>query len=342
MILSGYAYKIGMDGACDFDILTRLMELRHFRYFVAVADELSFTRAAKRLGLAQPPLSRQIRALENEIGVQLFERRSRKVFLTDAGRGLVSAARAVLEQAAAAVDAARQAKNGEFGTIRVGFGKGLGDVVSMAINRHIRLFPNMEVDVRDILSGHQSEALLGRSIDVGFMHGPATALGIASEGLFKEGLTVVLARSNPLVRRPYLRLKNLRDQTLLLLDRSMSPRFHDLALALYRHAGLSPKIVITETTCYDEAGAMMVASGKGIVLAVGKNPVHPSFADQLATLHLREPHAMIEVHLAYRQGEDSPTILNFVDTAKNTLQRTPRSAPRARSLRSTKFSHKRA
>jgi len=300
------------------------MELRHFRYFVAVAEDLSFTRAAKRLGMAQPPLSRQIRSLENEIGVALFERRSRKVFLTDAGCGFLSAARRVLEQAAAAVDAAHQANNGELGTIRVGFGKGLGDAVSLAINQHIRWFPDIEVDVRDILSGHQSEALLSRKIDVGFTHGQLASLDIASEVLFREGLSVVLSRANPLARRPYLRLRELSEQTLLLLDRSMSPRFHDLALLLYRNAGLSPKIVVTETTCYDESGAMMAASGKGIVLAVGRNPTHPSFADQLVTLPLREPQAVIEVHAAWRKGETSPTILNFLQTARRLLQRGPR------------------
>src|SRR5438445_870501 len=84
------------------------MELYHLRYVIAVAEDLSFTKAAKRLGMAQPPLSRQIRALEEEIGVQLFERRSARVFLTDAGRGFLNGARSVLDSAVAAVDAARQ------------------------------------------------------------------------------------------------------------------------------------------------------------------------------------------------------------------------------------------
>src|ERR1700691_6156718 len=161
-----------MDASADSDILRRQMELHHLRYFVAVAEDLSFTRAAKRLRMAQPPLSRQIRSLENEIGVQLFERRSAKVFLTDAGCRFLNAVRSVLEQVELAVDLARQTKSGELGTVRVGLGKGLGDVVSLVINRHMRLFPKIEVDVRDILSGQQSEALLARKIDFGFSHGP--------------------------------------------------------------------------------------------------------------------------------------------------------------------------
>jgi DNA-binding transcriptional LysR family regulator len=319
-----YRYEKGMASRAASAILGVAMELHHLRYFVAVAEELSFTKAAKRLKMAQPPLSRQIRSLENEIGVQLFERRSGKAFLTDAGCRFLNAVRAALEQVEAAVEVARQTKNGELGTVRVGFGKGLGDIVSLVINRHVRLFPKIEVDVRDTFSGHQSPALMGRTIDVGFSHGPAASLELTSEKLFQEGLSVVLARSNPLARRPYLRLRDLSHETLLLIERSMSPAVHDLALALCRDAGLSPRIVLTESTPYDEAGAMMAASGKGVFLAVGKNPSHPSFADRLLALDLREPLARIEVHAAWRRGESSSTILNFVETARTLLQRVSR------------------
>lgn len=296
------------------------MELHHLRYFLAVAEDLSFTSAARRLKMAQPPLSRQIQSLENELGVKLFERRSRKVFLTGSGAQFMTAARLVLEQAQLAVDVARQSRDGELGTVRVGFGKGLGDVVSLVINQHVRLFPEIEFDFRDILSGHQSESLLTRKIDVGFSHGPATSLEVASEKLFRESLSVVLARTNPLAKRSYLRLNDLRHETLLLIERWISPHVHDLALSLCRNAGLSPRIVMTESTCYDEAGAMMAATGKGVFLAVGKNPTHPSFADRLVALNLREPQATIEVHAAWRRGESSRTILNFIQTARTQLQ----------------------
>jgi len=223
----------------------------------------------------------------------------------------------------------------------------LGDVVSLAINQHMRLFPKIEVDVRDILSGYQSPALLTRNIDVGFSHGPATSLELASEKLFKESLSVVLARSNPLAKRTHLRLKDLRHQTLLLIERSISPHFHDLALTLCRDAGLSPRIVLTESTVYDEAGALMASSGKGVFLAVGKSPCHPSFADRLVALPLRETLATLEVHVAWRRGESSSTVLNFIETTRALLQRgsrvldmrnfprigRPASAPRSQKLR---------
>lgn len=297
------------------------MELYHLRYFVAVAEDLSFVKAAKRLSMTQPPLSRQIRSLENEIGVQLFERRSRRVFLTDAGCRFLKAARVVLDEAATAVDVARQSKNGELGTIRIGFGKGLGDVVSLAINKHIRIFPSIEVDVRDIFSGLQLEALLSRKIDVGFLHGPPNSPEVACERLFAESFSVVLARSNPLAKRSCLHLKELSSETLLLIERAISPAVHDKSIELCRHAGLNLRTIITETTCYDESGAMMAASGKGLFIAVGKNPLHPSFSDQLVALRLDEPSAFVEVHVIWRRGESSQTIFNFIDTARGLLQR---------------------
>jgi DNA-binding transcriptional LysR family regulator len=314
--------RYGFDGKVEYTAAR--MKLNHLRYFTAVAEDLSFTKAARRLKMAQPPLSRQIRSLETEIGVQLFERRSGKVLLTDAGCRFLPAVRLALEQIEAAVDVVRQTKDGELGTVRVGFGKGLGDVVSLVINQHMRFFPKIEVDVRDILSGHQIEALLGRKIDVGFSHGPPTSRDLASEKLFEESLSIVLARSNVLSKRPYLRLKDLSHQTLLLIERWISPNVHDLAVTLCRDAGLSPRIVLTESTIYDEVGAMMAASGKGVFIAVGKNPCHPSFADQLVALNLREPRATLEVHAAWRRGESSSTILNFIETTRTLLQRVGR------------------
>jgi DNA-binding transcriptional LysR family regulator len=297
------------------------MELHHFRYFVAVAEELSFTNAAKRLGMSQPPLSYQIRSLENEIGVQLFERRSRKVFLTDAGGRFLDAARLVLQQAEAAVDVARQAKSGALGTVRVGFGKGLGDTVSAIINQHLRLFPSIEIDVRDVFSGFQVEALRSRKIDVGFLHGDPAALDLVSEKLYKEKLTVVLPRSSPLSKRSRLAMSDLREQTIMLIDRSISPGVYDKVLELSRDAGLNPRTVSTDSTPYDEAGAMMVASGRGIYFAVGKSPIHPSFAERLVALPIRDSSAAIEVTIAWRKGESTPATLNFIESARKRRRR---------------------
>jgi DNA-binding transcriptional LysR family regulator len=292
------------------------MEFRQLKYFVAAAEELNFTKAAKRLGIAQPPVSRQIAQLERELKVELFQRTNGKVLLTEAGQRFLSESRALLRQAEVAVEIARQAKMGVVGSIRVAMGKGLGDIVSHVINHHIRLVPGIDFDIVDSVSGPQSDALAAGRIDVGFLRPPVSSLEVVSQKLFSERLTTVLRKSSPLARRSRLSLRDLRSETVLLINRPLSPGVHDKTLELYRRAGVSPQITPVDITCYEEAGAMMVATGRGIYLAVGKNPIHPSFADQLVAIPLADPSAFIEVHIAWRKDESSPAILSFLDTAR--------------------------
>jgi DNA-binding transcriptional LysR family regulator len=296
------------------------MELRHLRYFVMVAEELNFTRAAKSLEIAQSVLSRQIHDLEREIGVQLLDRNSSRVLLTDAGSRLLSEARVVLQHAAQAVEAARNVEAGPAGTLRAGIGKGLGNVVSRIINGYLRLFPAVEIDVKDIASGFQSAAFNDRKIDVGFMRPPVDNLQLASRPLFAEGLSVVLRKASPLARRARIRLKDVAHERLLMIDRRIAPGVYEKMLELYRNAGITPRIVPTETMPYDEAGAILVDSGKGIYLAVGESPYHPSFADRLVALPLCEPSAVVPVHIVWRRNEQARTALEFVRYAERIFE----------------------
>src|SRR5215831_1232983 len=292
------------------------MEFRQLKYFVAAAEELNFTKAAKRLGIAQPPVSRQIGQLERELEIQLFQRTNGKVLLTDAGQRFLSEARALLRQVEIAAEIARQAKAGAVGTIRVAMGKGLGDIVSHIINQHIRMVPGIDFDIMDAISGTQGEALADGRVDVGFLRPPVMTLDVTSQKLFSERLTIVLRKSSPLARRSRLLLKDLKNETVLLINRPLSPGVHDKTLELLRHSGISPRITPVDITCYDEAGAMMVATGRGVYLAVGKNPIHPSFADQLTAIPLADPSAFVEVHIAWRKDESSPAVSSFLDTAR--------------------------
>jgi DNA-binding transcriptional LysR family regulator len=293
------------------------MELRHLYSFIAVAEELNFTRAARRLQIAQPPVSRHIRDLETELGVKLFDRTSSRVFLTDAGRGFLNEVRVVLHHVSQAVEAARLAGRAGTGTVRLGIGKGLGDVVGRIVNEYLRLYPKVEIDVRDIASGFQAEAFIDRKIDVGFMRMPIDAPQLASAPLFEEQFSVVLRKSSPLAKHKVLRLRDLAQETILLIDRKISPGAYDLSLALFRNQGITPRVVSTATMPYEEAGSILVDSGKGIYLALGRNPIHPSFIDTLLTLPLKEPAAVIEVRVVWRKDEQARTTLDFVQFTRD-------------------------
>lgn len=302
-----------------------LMELRHLRYFITLAEELNFTKAAKRLDIGQPVLSRQIRDLELEIGVQLFDRNSSRVFLTDAGSRFLSEARVAVQHAAQAVEAARQVQAGAAGTLRVAIGKGLGNVVSLVVNGFLQRFPKVEVDVTNVASGFQSEAFHARKIDVGFMRPPVANPELTSSFLFEERFSVVLRKTSMLAKRKRrIRLKDLANEKILMIDDRISPGFNEKVLKLFRNAGITPRIIPTETMPYDEAGAILVESGKGIYLAVGEGPCYPSFADRLLVLPLEEPSALMPVHIVWRKDEQSKTTLEFVRYVQERFRKRPK------------------
>ncbi len=324
------------------------MELRHLHSFIAVAEELSFTKAAKRLQIAQPPVCRHIRDLETELGIQLFERNSNRVFLTDAGRSFLNEVRVVVQHVAQAVEAARQASGGWAGTVRLGIAKGLGDVISRILNEYLRLASRVEIHVLDIPSGFQGAALMDRKIDVGFMRPPVDSPQLESSPLFLEPFSVVLRKVSPLGKRKVLHVRDLVDETLLLIDRRISPGVYDKTLALFREQGFKPKTVPTGTISADEAGSVLVDSGKGIFLAVGRNPIHPAFTDRLVSLPLKDPSALTEVYIVWRRNEQAKATLDFVQFARNTFHNNPGFAPGAnvsrkngsRRLRTSEASHR--
>ena len=304
------------------------MELRHLRYFIAVAEALNFSEAARRLNIAQPPLSRQIQQLETELGALLLVRDRRKVELTDAGRVLLHEARMLVSQTLFTMDAVRRAHSGEYGLVRVGLGSGLGKKIEQVLVKHAKRFPDVDIRCKDILSTRQNDALVERQIDVGFLRPPVDLQRLASEPLFEEQFLVFLSKKHPLARRRKLKLKQLAGETLLLYDRNQSTGVFDKTLELYRQAGLSPKIIFTNTAPFEEAGVLLVSSGKGIYLGVGAVLTDPTGASELAAIPLDEPAARIEVHMAWRKGETSGAVLAFVDSARSVLRTSRRGSRR--------------
>ena len=296
------------------------MELRHLRYFVTVAETLNFSKAAARLHIAQPPLSRQIRQLEDELGTALLIRDRRRVVLTDAGKVFLQEARGILNQAEHAMESVRRVAKGELGKLRVGIGSGLGQAVNRALFEHLKSHPGVEVECQDILSSLQNAALVEREIDVGFMRPPIDTENVASQKLFEEPFCVYLPKSHPLAHQRKVKLQQVKDEALLLYDRSVSRGVYDKTLELYREAGLTPRIVRTHTAPYDEAGTVLVSSGKGIYLGVGAVRSKPGGNGGVVMVPLDEPHAKVYAHVVWRKGETSGVVLAFLETVKRVFR----------------------
>lgn len=297
----------------------RGVELRHIRYFIAVAEYLNFSKAAEQLHIAQPPLSRQIRQLEDDLGVALFLRNKRRVELTKAGVAFLEEARRLIVQVGHAAEAARHAQEGESGIVRIGIGSGLGGAVSKVVFEHRRQWPIIDIECRDVFSNLQNEALRKGEIDVGFLRPPVDRVNLDCELLFEEEFVVVLPRKHRLAKRRLLTLKEVAHEPLIIFDRNLSSGLYDKILALYSRQGLTPRLIPTRVEAHEEAGAIMVASGKAIFMGAGAIVNRSVAGLDLVSVRLKEPEARIEVYVAWRRNSDSPVIFNFLETVRRLL-----------------------
>ena len=222
------------------------MELRHLRYFIAVAEELHFGRAAERLGISQPPLSQQIQALEEEIGARLFERTNRRVELTDAGRLFLDESRQVLAQVDKAVLLARRAHLGNWASWKIGFTSSapFTSTIPSSIHAFRKAYPDVHLDLQEMSSRQVLKALLEESLQVGVIRPLALPDAVHWVELFREPLVAVLRgrpsaggrqRGWPGHRRPGR-------GALRVLPAQLRHRLYDQVIALTRQAGFSPRI----------------------------------------------------------------------------------------------------
>jgi DNA-binding transcriptional LysR family regulator len=291
------------------------VELRHLRYFVAVAEELHFHRAAERLHMSQPPLSQQIRALETELGVELLRRNRRRVELTEAGAAFLGEARKILARVQQAGDLARRAARGEVGKLSVGF---VGSAMYVTLPEILRVFrethPHVELQVRPFPTAPQLEALRDGRVDVGFLRPPVGSSGLEIETIQRETIIVALPESHPLSELESVGITQLRNETFVLLARSESPGVYDsLALTLSELAG-NPRAVQEADDMQTLIG--LVAAGIGVALV----PVSVSLLVRpgvvYRTLSGRAP--TVELALAWRSGPVAPVVAAFLAVARAT------------------------
>jgi DNA-binding transcriptional LysR family regulator len=297
------------------------MELRHVRYFLAVAEYLNFSKAAQQLHIAQPPLSRQIRQLEDDLGVALFVRNKRHVELTKAGQVFLTEARKLVVQAGHATEAARHAQKGESGIVRIGIASGLGGLVGKAVAEHCRRFPAVNIECKDVFSSVQNELLRKDEIDVGFLRPPVDQVNLDCELLFEEEFVVVLPPAHRLSKRKSVRLKDVADEPLIMFDRSFSSGLYDKILGLYSRQGLTPHFAVTHVEPHEEAGAIMVASGRAVFVGAGAIVTRSVAGVELVSVPLNEAGARIEVYMSWRKDEGSPAVLSLLDSVRRIFRK---------------------
>lgn len=287
------------------------MELRHLRYFVAVAEELHFGRAAERLHIVQPALSKQVLSLEEELGVQLLQRTKRWVRLTEAGRVFYEEARGILEKSQQAVDAARRAARGQIGRLAIGFiGPATYSILPMVLRVYRERFPDVELDLHEWTTTEQVKRLNSGFIQVGFVRMPVGDDALVLEPVLREPLMVVLPEEHPLAARDKVPLKTLANEPFILIPRHREPGLHDQYISLCRRAGFSPQVVQEAHRIQTIVG--LVASGMGLSFAPAstKNLQRPGVVYR----PLKESSPEVEMAIARRREDPSPVLQAFLET----------------------------
>jgi DNA-binding transcriptional LysR family regulator len=287
------------------------MELRHLRYFVAVAEELNVRQAATRLHLSQPPLSRQIHDLEDEVGTKLFVRSQSGMHLTDAGRIFLTEARSILSQSQRAVQLAQAASRGEAGRLDIAYSvESFEPVLLRVIRLFRRLFPMVEFGIRELTYYQQIQELIHRHIDIGYV--PIRFPELESELVFecvrKSPFLAALPPEHPLAKQRQLRLSALASEKFISIQRT-APAYHSWFVNLCRSAGFMPEIAPEEA----DGGLSLlglVSAGFGIALV-------PETFQQILPVEVQfrplRPSITFDFHMAWRRDNQTPVLRAFLE-----------------------------
>ncbi|HEY7684213.1 MAG TPA: LysR family transcriptional regulator [Gemmatimonadales bacterium] len=293
------------------------LELRHLRYFIAVARELHFGRAAARLGIAQPPLSQQIQRLEQLLGARLLERTSRRVQLTDTGRAFLIEAERVLGAADTAVETARRVGRGESGELRVAFAATVMFLALPQIIREFRVrFPRVHLDLREMPTGPQLSGLKTGDIDLGFVREPRPDPELEIVTVMREPLRIAVNKSHPLAARPTLAVRDLAEEPFVLFPQELAPGLHAQVLGLCRAAGFTPNVVEESRELYTSVS--LVEAGLGVSIL-------PASVEKLGWQGVRyrpipSASAQTSIAAAWRKGRARPVIHAFMGVVQSRAQ----------------------
>ena len=283
--------------------------------FVAVAEELHFGRAAQRLHIAQPPLSQQIKALENELGAQLFSRTKRRVELTAAGELLLEEARLTLEQAARTEKVVKEAEAGIRGRIDVAFVTSASYSVLPDVIRSFRTnHPQIDLSLHEMIPARQLEALERKEIDVGLLRPPVSESCFEIAPILAEPLVAALPANHRLVNRQSISLKSLAEEAFVLFPRKHGPGLYDLIVRACHDAGFTPKMAYEANEM--QAILAYVAGGLGVTLVPGS--VTGFHLHDIAYRPLKGSRTCIELALIWNPANASKVLETFRSLCSNT------------------------
>jgi DNA-binding transcriptional LysR family regulator len=303
------------------------MELRHLRYFVVVAEEGHFTRAAERLGMQQPPLSQQIRALEQELGFDLFRRHPKGAELTTAGAAFLAEAQAILQNVQQAAARGRRVANGAAGAITVGFTSSAAahPLIPKIVRAYRDAWPYVSLEFKEGNAAEVIEAIAEGKLHLGFLRLPVSVPpGIVFQRLVEEEMLLVLPSSHALLQgrrgggMPTISLKSLRDERFILVRRHGAPGMYSNLIAACERAGFTPQVAVEVDRMLTNIS--LVAAGVGIsAVPASMQGFH---ADSVVYCRIQDagPGLCAPVTLVTRENELSPAARHFMDLVAQLIE----------------------
>ncbi|WP_312113616.1 LysR substrate-binding domain-containing protein [Brevibacillus reuszeri] len=283
------------------------MELRHIRYFVALAEELNFSRASERLHIAQPPLSRQIQQLEAEVGVPLFYRTNRRVELTNAGKAFLEKAYQMLDLVEDACDTARMMARAEHGKLVIGF-TGTGQNIFPIVEKYREKYPTVSLSLQLMGTTAQIRALHGKKIDVGLLTPPVNSEELIVKNYRQVPLQALLPENHPLaVKGGPISITELAEESFVITPRAIGPGFYDTVTKICHQAGFSPKITVETHDIQTVISLVGMGMGVSLSAAVDTQNTGAVFRE------LKDTSVMMDIAIAYRQDEKSEVLHSFLD-----------------------------
>lgn len=286
-----------------------MIDLRHLRYFQAVAQELHFGRAAVRLHIAQPALSRQIQQLEEEIGTPLLRRTQRRVELLPAGQVFLERSTRVLEEVERAMIDARRTGAGEFGRLSVGFiHSSTYGLLPSIVERFRHLYPDIELELHEMPIAEQHVALLRGIINIGLLRPQPAPAELEVEPVMEDPFLVAVAHTHRLAKRTAVWLEELAGEPMVMFPHRGSPLFHSRIMAMCERAGFAPRVVQQATQIHTVAGLVGAGIGLAIIPGTARN-LQPRGVHFLEILDRPEP---VHVALGWLRGkEEMPAVRSF-------------------------------
>ncbi|RCJ25283.1 LysR family transcriptional regulator [Nostoc sp. ATCC 43529] len=286
------------------------MELRHLRYFIAVAEELHFSKAAERLHIAQPPLSQQIQQLEAQLGVELFHRKTkRQVQLTEAGQVFLQEAYQLLAQLQKAIELTQKIGRGEKGQLRIGFTSLVTYNLLPVILRQFReQFPEVELILQELTTTEQERSLQESRIHVGFAHPPLEDNTLNQKCIQQEALIVALAETHPLAEQEKISVRSLVNQNLIVFPRHLGSGLYDQIVSLCQQGNFSPKVTQEAIQMQTIIGLVSAEMGIAIVPSSLQNlqrtgVVYRSFEEKTP---------LVETAIVWREEDITPVLKEFL------------------------------